>query len=261
MKIIKGFDDLRWEDQDKIRDLIQGNSVSLSSKSKIQNLARTSIFLLDGNDSNDTFSVQYAKSNRSTCHGCDTTIDKDTLRLSRKNYTSKRARRYGPTDEWYHVDCFNQLKKDLGFFGTAESFVFFMKFLFCYLFYSRFFGFVDLNNEDQIELNEKFGTSTNSKRKRKGGPMNNESTTAKQAKVEDMTSEETHLKKEQNELLWTYKDNLRKEIPNDILKELLEFNVQMRISGESNLIEAVTDCMVFGALEPCPECGGFLVFK
>jgi hypothetical protein len=35
----------------------------------------------------------------------------------------------------------------------------------------------------------------------------------------------------------------------------------MRISGESNLIEAVTDCMVFGALEPCPECGGFLVFK
>lgn len=32
-KIIKGFDDLRWEDQDKIRNLIQGISVSLSSKS------------------------------------------------------------------------------------------------------------------------------------------------------------------------------------------------------------------------------------
>jgi hypothetical protein len=133
--------------------------------------------------------------------------------------------------------------------------------LFHEFFYSRFFGFVDLNNEDQIELKEKFGTSTNSKRKRKGEAMNNESTKAKQAKVEDITSEETRLKKEQNELLWSYKDNLRKEIPNDILKELLEFNNQMRISGESNLIEAVTDCMVFGALEPCPECGGFLVFK
>ncbi len=133
--------------------------------------------------------------------------------------------------------------------------------MFYEFFYSRFFGFVDLNNEDQIELKEKFGTSTNSKRKRKGEAMNNASTKPKQAKVEDITSEEIRLKKEQNELLWTYKDNLREEIPNDILKELLEFNNQMRISGESNLIEAVTDCMVFGALEPCPECGGFLVFK
>ena len=84
----------------------------------------STLLLPAGDDPNETFSVQYAKSNRSGCHGCDALIDKDTLRLSRKNYTSRRARRYGPTDEWYHVDCFNQLKKDLGFFGTAESFVF-----------------------------------------------------------------------------------------------------------------------------------------
>ncbi|CAF1311166.1 unnamed protein product [Rotaria sp. Silwood1] len=235
VKIIKGFDDLRWEDQDTIRNIIQENSKILSNE----------------NDSNNTFSVQYAKSNRSTCHGCHISIDKDTLRLSRKNYTSRRARRYGPTDEWYHVNCFNQMKKDLGFFGTAES----------------FFGFVDLNDEDQVELKEKFGTSTSSKRKRKGEVMNNESTKAKQAKVEDTSSEtsneqeETRLKKEQCELLWAYKDELRKEIPNSVLKELLEFNAQKSVSGESNLIDAVTDCMAFGALEPCPECNGCLVFN
>ena len=67
--------------------------------------------------------------------------------------------------------------------------------------------------------------------------------------------------KEQSELLWNYKDQLRKEVSGDILKELLEFNNQMRISGESNLIESVADCMAFGALQPCPECGGFLLFK
>lgn len=94
--------------------------------SQKRNLYECSLLLSDGDDPNETFSVQYAKSNRSGCHGCDAFIDKDTLRLSRKNYTSRRARRYGPTDEWYHVDCFNQLKKDLGFFGTAESFVFFL---------------------------------------------------------------------------------------------------------------------------------------
>ncbi|CAF5162286.1 unnamed protein product, partial [Rotaria sp. Silwood1] len=78
-----------------------------------------------GNDANDTFSVQYAKSNRSTCHSCDKSIDKDTLHLSRTKYTSKRARSYGPTDEWYHVDCFYQMKKDLGFSGNAESLIVF----------------------------------------------------------------------------------------------------------------------------------------
>ncbi|CAF5093631.1 unnamed protein product, partial [Rotaria sp. Silwood1] len=76
-----------------------------------------------GNDVNDTFSVQYAKSNRSTCHSCDKSIDKDTLRLLRTNYTSKRARSYGPTDEWYHVDCFYQMKKNIGFSGNAESLI------------------------------------------------------------------------------------------------------------------------------------------
>jgi hypothetical protein len=73
--------------------------------------------------------------------------------------------------------------------------------------------------------------------------MNNESTKAKQAKVEETTSEtfneqeETRLKmQEQSQLLWDYKDNLRKDIPNDVLKELIEFNIQKPISGESNVI-------------------------
>ncbi|CAF3932114.1 unnamed protein product, partial [Rotaria sp. Silwood1] len=61
--------------------------------------------------------------------------------------------------------------------------------------------------------------------------------------------------REQSELLWALKDNLRKEIPAGVLKELLEFNAQ------KSLIEAVADIMVFGALEPCPECDGFLVFN
>ncbi|UJR16963.1 hypothetical protein I4U23_003861 [Adineta vaga] len=230
VKIIKGFDYLRWEDQDKIRDLIQQNSTKLSNE----------------NDPDETFTVEYAKSNRSRCHGCDSSIDKDTLRLSRKNFTSRRARRYGPVDEWYHVDCFNQMKTDLAFVGTAESFS----------------GFADLNNGDQKELRDKFGTSTTSKRKRRGAQRNDDSTKAKQAKVDETDdSEDTRGRKEQCELLWNYKDNLRNDVPNHILKELLEFNGQKIISGESNLIDAVTDCMAFGALEPCSDCTGLLVFN
>ncbi|CAF3934676.1 unnamed protein product [Adineta steineri] len=236
VNIIKSFDDLRWEDQEKIRQIIQDNST----------------MPLDGNIPNDSFTVEYAKSNRSKCHGCELLIVKETLRLSRKNYTSKRARCYGPTDDWYHLQCFHQMKKDLGFSGVAQSFV----------------GFVDLNDEDQMKLQDKFGTSTNSKsRKRKREQKQNELINVKQSKIEDESiesldeQEEIRLKKEQNELLWNYKDILRKDIPHDILKELLELNSQKLVSGESNLIEAVADCMAFGALESCPECNGYLIFN
>ncbi|CAF0799258.1 unnamed protein product [Adineta ricciae] len=234
VKIIKGFDDIRWEDQSKIRDLIQENSKKLS----------------DENDPDETFSVEYAKSSRSRCHGCDLSIVKDHLRLSRKNFSSRRARKYGPVDEWYHVDCFDQIKKDLVFFGTAESFS----------------GFANLNDDDQKKLKEKFGTSTtSSKRKRRGEQTNSGSVRAKQVKIdaaEDSNEEEEkRRKKEQCELLWNYKDNLRKDVPHNVLKELLEFNGQKVIPGEANLIDAVTDCMAFGALEPCPDCSGHLVFN
>lgn len=54
-----------------------------------------------------------------------------------------------------------------------------------------------MNDEDQNELKDKFGLLTNSKRKRKGGSISNESTKAKQTKIEETPNEqeETSLKK------------------------------------------------------------------
>ena len=43
------------------------------------------------------------------------------------------------------------------------------------------------------------------------------------------------LSKEQSELLWKYKDALRKEVPNEVLKELLEHNQQKIATGESHV--------------------------
>ena len=42
----------------------------------------------------------------------------------------------------------------------------------------------------------------------------------------------------QNELLWSVRDMLRRELTNNQLKEMLEFNNQSIPSGESN----VSDC-------------------
>lgn len=58
-----------------------------------------------------------------------------------------------------------------------------------------------MNEDDQKVLQEKFGTCSKSKRKRKGREMKNESVSAKKPKAEDSTSEtfdeheEKHLRK------------------------------------------------------------------
>ena len=57
------------------------------------------------------------------------------------------------------------------------------------------------------------------------------------------------------------RDLLQKEVSNEALKELLEDNDQEIPSGESRVLDRLADCMVFGALAPCKECGGQLVYR
>jgi len=88
-------------------------------------LTKTNLFFIDDKsneteDSTSAFNAEYARSNRSTCHGCNTKIEKDLVRLSRivsSTYNSI------PTDEWYHIDCFKEHKDELHFHGVAETFV------------------------------------------------------------------------------------------------------------------------------------------
>ncbi|CAF4157375.1 unnamed protein product, partial [Rotaria sordida] len=91
-----------------------------------------------------------------------------------------------------------------------------------------FSEFSDLNDEDQTTLKEKFGATVQSKRKCKGIELSSELIKAKQAKTDDEIAE--------------------------------NFNEQEQ-TRLRKLIEAVADYMAFGALESCPECGGFLVFN
>ena len=49
----------------------------------------------------ESFVTEYAKSNRSTCKGCDTKIAKDTVRIGK----TKRDQRGYETTSWWHVAC------------------------------------------------------------------------------------------------------------------------------------------------------------
>ncbi len=57
--------------------------------------------------------VEYAKSNRAACVACSEKIPKEEIRISKKIYDSEIARKYGPTDSWYHVQCFKEKRDEV----------------------------------------------------------------------------------------------------------------------------------------------------
>ncbi|KAK7474692.1 hypothetical protein BaRGS_00034057 [Batillaria attramentaria] len=211
---IHGFHSLRWDDQEKIKEKIGGGGAGGG----------------DGGESSSgpamypDFTAEYAKSNRSTCRGCNEKIDKDEVRLSKKDYESQRAKMYGPQDMWHHVDCFVKERDELEFDSDMNP--------------EKITGFKQLKQEDKDILISKLGKGAAAPKKRKG---------AADAKG-------AGGKKEQNQLIWKFRDALTKDVSNEALRVMLELNGQKVPSGESKLLDAVSDCLAFGAIDRCPEC-------
>ncbi|XP_022328673.2 poly [ADP-ribose] polymerase 1-like isoform X1 [Crassostrea virginica] len=229
---IHGFDALRWEDQEKIKEKVGGGGGGGKGE--------------DTPDSSSTagdFSTEYAKSGKSKCKGCEDFIGKNEVRIGKKDYESQRAKMYGPMDQWYHVDCFVENRDELEFGEDLGA--------------DQIKGFSRLKDDDKALLTEKLGKGTKGK-KRKGDSTKGSG--GKKIKKEE-TEEEKQLK-EQSKLLWQIRDELEKSVTKQALQVLLELNNQEIPAGESKLLDAVSDCMAFGALEKCPECkAGQLVYS
>ncbi|KAK3784634.1 hypothetical protein RRG08_003441 [Elysia crispata] len=225
---IYNFHALRWDDQQKIKDKIGvGGGTGAGGDHE-----DTGSHPLDGE-----YSTEYAKSGKSKCRGCEEFIAKDSVRISQKEYTSQRAIMYGPQDLWYHVDCFVEKRDELGFTTDMDP--------------SMIKGFGKLKPEDKTMLYEKLGKGKKTATKRKQDAKK-DGNGGKKVKKEE-TEEEKTLR-EQSKLLWDMRDKLSKDVSNAAMKLLLELNKQEIPSGESKLLDAVADCLVFGALEKCKEC-------
>ncbi|KAG8555010.1 hypothetical protein GDO81_017539, partial [Engystomops pustulosus] len=98
--------------------------------------------------------------------------------------------------------------------------------------------------------------------KRKADELDGSAVSKKKLKKEkEKESKLEKLLKEQSELIWSIKDELKKVCSTNDLKELLIANKQQVPSGETNILDRVADGMAFGALLPCEECKGQYVFK
>ncbi|XP_063300132.1 poly [ADP-ribose] polymerase 1 [Pelobates fuscus] len=232
---IDGFTELRWEDQEQIKKAIETGGATAASGGDAKG-GKTEMTLID-------FAAEYAKSNRSTCKGCNEKIEKGQVRISKKSVDVERPQ-LGMIDRWYHCDCFVSRRDELGFLSIYNA--------------THMKGFKTLKDEDKDILKVKLPALKN-EGKRKGDEIDGSGVSKKKIKKEEAKLEK--LLKEQTEFVWGIKDELKKVCSTNDLKELLIANKQQVPSGETNILDRVADGMAFGALLPCEECNGQLVFK
>ncbi|XP_053315053.1 poly [ADP-ribose] polymerase 1 [Spea bombifrons] len=235
---IDGFTELRWDDQEKIKKAIETGGAPAGAGDEAKG-GKADMTLND-------FAAEYAKSNRSTCKGCEQKIEKGQVRLSKKSVDVERPQ-LGMIDRWYHPDCFVSRREELGFLPSYNA--------------SQMKGFSILSAEDKDILNKKL-PAVKGEGKRKGDEVDGSAASKKKAKKEkEKESKLEKQLKEQSELVWNIKDELKKVCSTNDLKELLIANKQQVPSGETNILDRVADGMAFGSLLPCEECNGQYVFK
>lgn len=283
---VEGVDNLRWEDQQKLRKYVEGKSSGTDdSEIKKSGPATSGV---DGE-----YAIECAKSSRAACKSCNEKIEKGQVRISTMVSTDSGKFR-GKVPAWRHAKCF----LDMGWWVHPIT---------------DMPGWNDLNSEDQevvtkiihpaaagttkhnaskgkdegrrIEEPETAPRQKGTKRKKKGqdesplsrnetpnndsgGPKkrarkgeNKPSASVTQAAVikEDATEHEKLLEK-QSKALWDIKDNLKKDVDTSELRIMLEENGQDSSGSEYDLRERCADGMLFGALAKCPTCAGPLEY-
>lgn len=236
---IQGFDNLRWDDQQRIKEKMGLITVSSEVLDKVVVNQPVST---DQSAQPQSVSVEYSKSNRSKCKKCEKKIERDELRFGIKGSKSS-------LDGFYHLDCFTATHKEKEFaIGIDE-----LK------------GIDELENKDQELIKEAIG-KTASKRKLSD---ENKPARGKKVKIENNENfdpskldnlEREKLLKTQSDLIWSLKDKLDKELSTDDMRQLIEHNNQtLKVKGRADLLSFLTDIMIFGPLKPCTECGGQLI--
>ncbi|CAL8393165.1 unnamed protein product [Arctogadus glacialis] len=233
---IAGFSDLRWEDQEKVKKAIETGGAT-GGKADQKGGAK-------GEKTLNDFAVEYAKSNRSTCKGCEQKIEKDQIRVSKKSVDAEKPQ-LGLIDRWYHTACFVSRREELVFKSEYSG--------------AQLKGFNALRAEDKEDLKKRL-PAVKSEGKRNGDELDGVSKKVKKEKEDEDKKLEDQLKV-QSQLIWGIKDKLKKNCSSNDMKELLIANSQEVPSGESNLVDCLADGMAFGSLQPCAECKGQLVFK
>lgn len=82
------------------------------------------------------FGVEYSASGRATCPGCVQKIPKDVVRIKKVLHDTEIGMKFGGQASWHHVECFAQLRSELGWYESGDKLP----------------GFGKLSKDDQAEV-------------------------------------------------------------------------------------------------------------
>ncbi|XP_044314316.1 poly [ADP-ribose] polymerase isoform X1 [Drosophila rhopaloa] len=222
---IQNFQNLRFIDQKELTDLI-GNIGVIHAKSGAKRSKACNLALKD-------FGIEYARSSRSTCRGCEQKINKNQVRIRKTVFDTEVGMKYGGQPLWHHLDCFAQLRSELGWFDSGANLL----------------GYKGLTCDDQAEIQSVLPAI-----------KSEELPEAKKTKTELLDSCEENEKikqlKTQNDVIFKYRDELKSTMKKSDIEVLLKSNNQQPLSGDSErLLDQAADLLTFGAIESCSECG------
>lgn len=105
---IDHFESIRIEDQQAITAKIQDFAAipqSTKGKKRPSTEAKVENILMLIKD----FGVEYAKSDRSLCCGCQVKIAKNEVRVKKIFYDTEVGMKFGGQSFWHHLDCFSKV--------------------------------------------------------------------------------------------------------------------------------------------------------
>ncbi|KAI5000284.1 hypothetical protein ZWY2020_004873 [Hordeum vulgare] len=109
---VEGFDSIKDDDREELRDLEKNNKRDQTAVSPLEvpSPKKAKVSPKAGVAEEGSVSVEYAKSARSTCKGCNASIAKGALRIG----VSAHDPRGFDSTKWYHVACFPTSSHPLG---------------------------------------------------------------------------------------------------------------------------------------------------
>lgn len=261
---VDGLDLLRWEDQENIRKYADGSEAPKSGGSRLQKPAASAA---------TASGIEVSQNSRATCRHCNQKIMKGEVRISAKPEGQGSK---GLT--WNHANCYMESSP------TIEV--------------NKLSGWNDLPASDQTVVSAMVKKSTSKgplndpvddtkpiqQSTSKGNAKRKSAISSDQkSKVAKSEGESLHKTPEKNadalgndrpqasnldrqletqsKELWSLKDDLRKHVTASELREMLEINKQNSKGSELDLRDRCADGMLFGRLEKCPLCSGYLFYS
>ncbi|XP_062080552.1 poly [ADP-ribose] polymerase 1 [Humulus lupulus] len=260
---VEGIEQLRWEDQQKLRQYVEGQDGVAAGPPEETNDAK-----------NVECGIEVSQTSRATCKRCSEKILKGQVRISTKP-EGQGPRGLG----WHHANCYmdfspsTQVEKLSGWdtlpTSDQEAVLALIK---------KVPSKVKSGKQVQEDDGLKQSSSKAGKKRTKDAVGNQESKVAKSsgdvstrrhqpvknASGGEQNSEASDLDTKleaQTKELWALKDDLKKHVTAAELREMLQANNQDSTGSELDLRDHCADGMMFGALSSCPLCSGSLRYS